>query len=98
MSSNQLEDKTFYEDGRTFGFLPNLTVLEMDDNKFTQLPVDALVQHKALKSLNVANNLLEKFNPEFTEQIKLGLNVEYAGKCIQPLKLFTDAMMMMMDI
>ena len=79
MSGNQLEDKIFFEDGHTLGYLPNLTVLELDGNKFTKLPVANIILHKGLRKLNVQNNFIKKYNPEFTEMVKLGLEIEYAG-------------------
>ena len=39
--------------------------------------------HKHLKKLYVQNNFIKKFSPEFTEMVKAGLDVEYAGKCIK---------------
>lgn len=79
MSGNKLEDKIFFEDGHKFGHLPNLTVLEMDHNLFTQLPIEELVQHKLLTKLDVGYNKLVKYYPELTEQIKNGLDVELEG-------------------
>ena len=80
MSGNKLEDKIFLADGHSFGFLPNLTVLELDRNKFTQLPIEELIQHKKLQRLNLGYNQLTKYNPELTEMVKKGLQVEYEGK------------------
>ncbi len=80
MSGNKLEDKVFFEDGHRFGHLPNLTVLEMDRNKFTKLPLDELLLHSKLKRLNVGHNRLTEYDPEFTEMVKLGLDIEYEGK------------------
>ena len=57
MSGNKLEDKIFFEDGHTLGYLPNLTVLELDGNKFTKLPVANIILHKGLRKLNVQNNV-----------------------------------------
>ena len=79
MSGNKLEDKIFLADGHSFGFLPNLTVLELDRNKFTQLPIEELIQHKKLQRLNLGYNQLTKYNPELTEMVKKGLQVEYEG-------------------
>ena len=39
--------------------------------------------HKHLKKLYVQNNFIKKYSPEFTEMVKAGLDVEYAGKCIK---------------
>ena len=36
--------------------------------------------HKHLKKLHVQNNFIKKYSPEFTEMVKAGLDVEYAGK------------------
>ena len=82
ISGNVLSDKIFdpLEDRRLVGHLPNLTVLEMSDNRFTSLPIDELVLHRNLQLLNVKNNRLLKYNPELTEMIKQGLDVEYAGR------------------
>ena len=79
MSGNRLEDKIFFQDGHSFGYLPNLTVLELDRNLFTKLPVDALLLHTQLEKLDVSFNKLEKYYPEFTEQVKKGLILEYQG-------------------
>ena len=79
MSGNKLEDKIFLADGHSFGYLPNLTVLELDRNKFTQLPIEELIQHKKLQRLNLGYNQLTKYNPELTEMVKKGLEVEYEG-------------------
>ena len=79
MSGNSLEDKIFFDEGHSFGYLPNLTVLELDNNKFTKLPVEALTGHKKLKMLNVGHNKLVKYYPEFTELVKNGLDLEYEG-------------------
>ena len=79
ISGNKLEDKIFFEDGHRFGFLPNLTVLELDQNKFTKLPLDELLLHTKLKRLDVGHNKLTEFDPELTDQIKLGLDVEDEG-------------------
>ena len=79
MSGNKLEDKIFFKDGHSLGHLPNLTELELDHNLFTRLPIDALIQHKNLKKLNVGFNKLTRYNPEFTEQVKTGLAIEYEG-------------------
>ena len=87
MSGNKLEDKIFLADGHSFGFLPNLTVLELDRNKFTQLPIEELILHQKLKTLNLAYNQLTKYSPELTEMVKKGLKVEYEGnqnKYIKP--------------
>ena len=80
MSGNQLEDKIFFAEGHSFGYLPNLTVLELDRNKFTKLPIQELVQHKKLQQLDVGHNQLTKYSPELTEMVKKGLNVEYQGE------------------
>ena len=94
MSGNKLEDKIFFNEGYQFGYLPNLTVLELDRNSFTKLPVDALVQHTKLKRLDVAFNQLPKYYPELTEQVKAGMDVEFQGKqtCISAtlLKMLTQ--------
>ena len=79
MSGNKLEDKIFFKDGHSFGHLPNLTELELDHNQFTTLPTDALVKHKNLKKLNVGFNKIIRYDPEFTEQIKTGLEIEFEG-------------------
>ena len=79
MSGNKLEDKIFFKDGHSFGHLPNLTELELDHNLFTTLPTDALVKHKNLKKLNVGFNKIIRYDPEFTEQIKTGLEIEFEG-------------------
>lgn len=79
MSGNKLEDKIFLADGHSLGFLPNLTVLELDRNKFTQLPIEELILHQKLKTLNLAYNQLTKYSPELTEMVKKGLKVEYEG-------------------
>ena len=79
MSGNQLEDKIFFGEGHSFGYLPNLTVLELDRNKFTKLPILELVQHKKLQRLDLGHNQLTKYNPELTEMVKKGLIVEYRG-------------------
>ena len=42
--------------------------------------------HKHLKKLYVQNNFIKKYSPEFTEMVKAGLDVEYAGKCIKKAK------------
>ena len=39
--------------------------------------------HKHLKKLYVQNNFIKKYSPEFTEMVKAGLDVEYAGKYIK---------------
>ena len=39
--------------------------------------------HKQLKKLNVQNNFIKKYSPEFTEMVKAGLDVEYAGKYLK---------------
>ena len=80
MSGNKLEDKIFLKEGHSFGFLPNLTELELDRNKFTQLPIEELILHQKLQTLNLAYNQLTKYSPEFTEMVKKGLKVEYEGK------------------
>jgi Leucine-rich repeat (LRR) protein len=80
MSGNKLEDKIFFEDGHKFGHMPNLTILELDRNKFTKLPIEALVLHKKLKKMDLSYNKLVKYNPELTELVKLGLDIEYEGK------------------
>ena len=82
MSGNKLEDKVFFKDGHRFGHLPNLTELELDHNLFTKLPINALVKHKNLKKLNVGYNKLVRYNPEFTEQVKTGLDIEYEGESV----------------
>lgn len=79
MSGNKLEDKIFLKEGHSFGFLPNLTELELDRNKFTQLPIEELILHQKLQTLNLAYNQLTKYSPEFTEMVKKGLKVEYEG-------------------
>ena len=87
MLGNKLEDKIFFKEGYSFGYLPNLTTLELDRNKFTKLPILELVEHKKLKQLNVGHNQLTKYSPELTELVKKGLDVEYQGKL---LKMFKD--------
>ena len=82
MSGNKLEDKIFFKDGHSLGHLPNLTELELDHNLFTKLPIDALIQHKNLKKLNVGFNKLIRYNPELTEQVKTGLEIEYEGEYV----------------
>ena len=42
--------------------------------------------HKHLKKLYVQNNFIKKYSPKFTEMVKAGLDVEYAGKCIKKAK------------
>ena len=79
MSGNKLEDKIFFGEGYTLGHLPNLTILELDGNKFTKLPVEQIVLHDRLKRLSIENNQITKYSPELTEMVKLGLDVEYAG-------------------
>ena len=104
MSGNKLEDKIFLKEGHSFGFLPNLTELELDRNKFTQLPIEELILHQKLQTLNLAYNQLTKYSPEFTEMVKKGLKVEYEGKfffsekkirlffyCVKKLRRFLNA-------
>ena len=72
MSGNKLEDKIFFGEGYTLGHLPNLTILELDGNKFTKLPVEQIVLHDRLKRLSIENNQITKYSPELTEMVKLG--------------------------
>ena len=48
-----------------------------------QLPVDDLVKHTNLRVLDLRNNRLTKYDPEFTELIKKpggkGLDIKYEG-------------------
>jgi len=48
--------------------------------RFTQIPTSELVNIKTLKKLDLGYNRLTTFDPELTDQIKLGLEVEYEGK------------------
>ena len=48
--------------------------------RFTKIPTSELVNIKSLKKLDLGFNKLTQFDPELTEQIKLGLDVEYEGK------------------
>ena len=80
MSGNRLEDKIFFKEGHQFGQHPNLTILELDHNLFTTLPITELIKHKQLKRLDVGFNKIVNYNPEFTEQVKMGLDIEYEGK------------------
>ena len=80
ISGNSLMDKIFDEE-TIFGFQPNLTHLAMHDNRFTKLPISDLVKHKKLKMLDIRNNRIKDFSPEFTEAIKnQGLRIRYNGK------------------
>ena len=50
--------------------------------RFTKIPTAELVNIKTLKKLDLRFNKLIQFDPEFIEQIKLGLDVEYEGTYI----------------
>jgi hypothetical protein len=47
--------------------------------RLTKIPTSELVNIKSLKKLDLGFNKLTQFDPELTEQIKLGLDVEYEG-------------------
>ena len=53
------------------------------DIKYLQLPIEDLVKHVNLRLLDLRNNRLTKYSPEFTELVKQpggkGLDIKYKG-------------------
>ena len=53
------------------------------NNKYLQLPIEDLVKHVNLRLLDLRNNRLTKYSPEFTELVKQpggkGLDIKYKG-------------------
>ena len=79
LSHNVLTDRIIM-DGERFGVLPNLTVFGLGSNRFSDLPIDLLIQHTKLKVLDVSYNRLDTFYPRLTEQIKRGMDALFEGE------------------
>lgn len=78
ISGNALTDEKIMGE-RRFGVLRNLTVFRLAHNKFTELPIELLTEHKKLRTLDVGYNQLKHYYPELSEQVKLRLDVFYEG-------------------
>ena len=52
-------------------------------SRLTKIPTDELLKIKTLKKLDLRFNKLTQFDPDFIEQIKLGLDVEYEGESLR---------------
>ena len=80
ISGNGLVDKVL-DDVRVFGTQVNLTHLSMHSNRFTRLPVADLTKHKRLVTLDIRNNRIQGYDPEFTDMVKnQGLQIRYFGR------------------
>ena len=52
-------------------------------SRLAKIPTDELLKIKTLKKLDLRFNKLTQFDPDFIEQIKLGLDAEYEGESLR---------------
>ncbi len=82
LSGNFLTDKVLTDD--RVGHLPNMTVLRLASNRFTEMPVESIEMMKKLKVLDLRKNRVQTYYPTLNEQVKMGLDIFYDGNKTLP--------------
>lgn len=78
LSGNVLDDGVLLDSSRV-NALPNLTELYIRGNKFSDLPIDVILQMKNLTVLDASHNKLHLFSPALTDMIKAGMDLHLEG-------------------
>ena len=86
LSHNSLTEGKLMEDrwgGPLGGVLPNLTYLSLASNKLYSVPSKLLGRFPKLRTLDLTNNDLIHYYPEFTPMVKQGLDLRYSGNILR---------------
>merc|ERR1719334_683592 len=86
MSHNQLSEGKLREDrwgGPNGGVLQNLSYFSLASNNLYNIPSKLLSRFPKLRTLDLTNNDLIHYYPEFTSRIKEGLDLRLAGNILR---------------
>jgi len=86
ISHNSLTDGKITEDrwgGPLGGVLPNLTHFSVASNKLYNIPSQLLARFPSLRVLDLRDNGLIHYYPEFTPLVKQGMDLRYEGNILR---------------